>query len=161
MHCWKHQVQLDNEKAIMRDSDAICMPKSGTVTFRKEPSLLQTLLSPVSEFVKCLLLMHSSPYIQYSGAPSKWPFYLSLLSRYFTAISEVPVLGECESVRFRLISLLVSEYCNILSFTNPVNQSLINRKVSKHEPGTVRHLPMGREGEDCSLPGAGGIEGSR
>lgn len=70
VHCWKHQVQLDNEKAIMIDSDAICRPKSGTVTYRKEPSLLQTLLSPVFEFLKCLLLMHSSPYIQYSGAPS-------------------------------------------------------------------------------------------
>lgn len=31
----------------MRDSDAICVPKSGTVTFRKEPSLPQTLLSTV------------------------------------------------------------------------------------------------------------------
>lgn len=54
----------------MRDSDSISMPESGTVTYRKEPSLIQTLLSPVLEFLKCLLLMHSSPYIQYSGAPS-------------------------------------------------------------------------------------------
>lgn len=47
MHCWKHQMQLNIQRASVKDSDITYTPKTGTVTFRKEPSLPLALLFSV------------------------------------------------------------------------------------------------------------------